>query len=340
MTENKQALSKGALWIVGLVVLRLIFSFTLGDKVDVFARPRPAAFLLPSGSVDSPAPDTLQEPDTTTEPTQPPTEPSTEPTKPVADIPGEGLDLESADVSFVEVEYPSAKKADTEALLTQPLNWDLTGEEPAVLIFHTHGTEAYTPTDGSSYQEEGGEFRTTNNSYNMISIGEELSRLLNEAGIHTVHDTAFYDYPDYPSAYDTARVGLQKQLQKYPTVKLVIDLHRDAAEWEDGTQWATEATVNGEKSAQVMLVMGTDTYYTHPNWEQNLSVALKLHAAMEKNHPGVTRPLDVRRQRFNQDLSTGAVIAEVGAAGNTHEEAMNAISVLAEAIIRMAKGTV
>jgi stage II sporulation protein P len=124
-----------------------------------------------------------------------------------------------------------------------------------------------------------------------------------------------------------------------PSLKLVIDLHRDAAEYSDGTQWATSATVNGKDSAQIMLVMGTDSYYTHPNWEKNLSVALKLHALMEKAHPGSTRPLDLRKQRFNQDLCTGAIIAEIGAAGNTYEQAHVAISVLSEAIVQMARGT-
>ena len=196
------------------------------------------------------------------------------------------------------------------------------------------------PDADYTYEEEGGEYRTTDESCNMLSLGEELARLLNEAGIHTVQDRTYYDYPDYLASYDNARVGLQKQLDKYPTVKLVIDLHRDSAEREDGSQWATSATVNGEESAQVMLVMGTDSYYTHPNWEKNLSIALKLQAIMEKTHDGSTRPLDLRKQRFNQDLSTGAIIAEIGAAGNTYREAMNGVSVLAEAIIMLAKGTI
>jgi short-subunit dehydrogenase len=104
------------------------------------------------------------------------------------------------------------------------------------------------------------------------------------------------------------------------------------------TAFFERAIVNGEKSAQIMLVMGTDSYYTHPNWEKNLSIALKLQAVMEKTHDGSTRPLDLRKQRFNQDLAAGAIIAEVGAAGNTHREALNGVSVLAEAIILLAKG--
>jgi stage II sporulation protein P len=237
------------------------------------------------------------------------------------------------------MQYSCSRKPDIEALLEKSLSMNLTGEAPSVLIIHTHGTEAFTPTEGMEYAEDGGAYRTTDDRVNMISLGEELARLLQAAGINVIHDRTYYDYPDYEASYDLCREGLAEQLKQYPSIRLVVDLHRDAAEYGDGTQWATSATVNGEESAQVMLVMGTDCYYEHPKWEENLSVALKLQVLMEKEHPGVTRPLDLRKQRFNQDLSTGAIIAEIGAAGNTHQQAMNGVSVLAEAIIRLADET-
>ena len=271
---------------------------------------------------------------------EPVVQPTTQPPEPMVlpEVPQGSYTFEKADASFVQINYSANRSVNVESLLTQPLDWDLTGNQPSVLIIHSHGTEAFLPGEGYTYEEEGGEFRTTDEDCNMLSLGEELARLLNEAGIRTVQDRTYYDYPDYLSSYDNARVGLEAQLKKYPSVKLVIDLHRDSAERADGSQWATEAVINGESSAQVMLVLGTDSYYVHPNWEQNLSVAVKLHAIMEKTHEGSTRPLDLRKQRFNQDLSAGAIIAEIGAAGNSYREAMNAVSVLAEAIILMAKG--
>lgn len=326
--------------VLALIVVRLLCSCTMGDAVELFSQPELASFLLqaetgriPDQTQVTTQPTTGETEPPTEEATEPPTEPSVQVT-----VPEDSAVFASADADFVEMNYSAKRSPDIEALLTQSLDWDLTGDAPAVLIFHSHGTEAYTPVSGEYYEEEGGEYRTTNESYNMMSLGAELARLLNAAGIPTVHDTTYYDYPDYLASYDNARIGLQQQLEKYPTVKLVIDLHRDAAEYEDGTQWSTEAIINGEKSAQVMLVMGTDSYYNHPGWEENLSVALKLQAMMEKTHPGSTRPLDLRKQRFNQDLLPGAVIAEIGAAGNTHREAMNTVSVLAEAIIQLSKG--
>lgn len=341
MTHRNQIVPK-ILWaIVGFVLLRMLCCWLLGSRWELFAQPEAAAYLLKE-------PTTVRTPEVT--PTAPATtapaaqvvatEPVTQPREPLTlpVVPDEEYRFDAEDVSFVAIEYSAKREPDIEALLTQPLQWDLTSEEPSVLIFHTHGTEAFTPTADRTYEEKGGEYRTTDESCNMLSLGDELVRLLNEAGINAVQDRTYYDYPDYTTSYDSARTGLQEQLKKYPNVKLVIDLHRDSAEREDGSQWATKAVINGEQSAQLMLVMGTDVYYTHPNWETNLSIAVKLQAIMEKTHEGSTRPLDLRRQRFNQDLSTGAIIVEVGAAGNTYREAMNGISVLAEAIIMMAKG--
>lgn len=334
MDIDKRTLRNGALVILAAVLLRILCSCTMGGFLDVFAQPELASYLAGSDDGKTIGVNDLTNQgnppvDVTTEPTTG----TTEPADPVA-----GLNITEADSAYVQIKYSCSREPNIPALLNESLKWDLTGEEPSVLIIHTHGTEAYTPTEGMEYEEDGGDYRTTNEKVNMISIGDELTRLLQAAGINVIHDREYYDFPDYEASYDICRVALEEHLKKTPSIQLVIDLHRDAAEYEDGTQWATSATINGQESAQVMLVVGTDCYYEHPNWEKNLSLSLKLHALMEKEHPGSTRPLDLRKQRFNQDLSTGAIIAEIGAAGNTHEEAMNGVSVLAEAIIQLAEG--
>lgn len=337
MSGRSQVVPKITWLILWCVALRMICSWMVGDRWALFSQPEVAAYLV--NETEPTQPIIPKETTATTEPAAV-TEPTVKPPEPLVlpEVPEQSYRFTNADVSFIEMNYSANRTPDIEALLTHPLDWDLTGDEPSVLILHSHGTEAFLPGDGYTYEEEGGEYRTTDNSCNMLSLGEELARLLNEAGIQAVQDRTYYDYPDYLTSYDNARIGLQEQLKRYPTVKLIIDLHRDSAERADGSQWATEAIINGEKSAQVMLVVGTDSYYTHPNWEENLGIALKLQAIMEKTHGGATRPLDLRKQRFNQDLSTGAIIAEIGAAGNTYREAMNAVSVLAEAIILMANG--
>lgn len=336
MDINKRTLRNGAVVILAAVLLRILCSCTMGGVFDVFAQPELAAYLTETGEEITVPADEAAAIETTPAP-QPSTEPSTEATE--VTEPENGVKITEADSAYVQLKYSCSRDPDIPALLNQSLQWDLTGDEPTVLIIHTHGTEAFTPTEGMEYEEDGGEYRTTNEKVNMISIGDELTRLLQAAGINVIHDREYYDYPDYEASYDICREALAEHMKQTPSIKLVIDLHRDAAEYADGTQWATSATVNGQESAQVMLVMGTDCYYEHPNWEQNLSVAVKLQALMEKEHPGSTRPVDLRKQRFNQDLCPGAIIAEIGSAGNTHEEAMNGVSVLAEAIIQLAHGT-
>ena len=154
-----------------------------------------------------------------------------------------------------------------------------------------------------------------------------------------VHDRTLHDYPDYSGAYESARKEAQKYLAAYPSIQLILDLHRDALE-DRGNQLPTSATVNGQPSAQLMLVVGTNAGgLTHESWEENVSLGLKLHAQLEQLAPGIMRPMSLRSQRFNQDLLPGALLVEVGAAGNTQAEALLAAEQLAEAIAALAKGT-
>ena len=119
----------------------------------------------------------------------------------------------------------------------------------------------------------------------------------------------------------------------------MLDLHRDASEGTSG-QLRTVAQLDGKTGAQLMFVVRCgNAGLKHPNGEENLSLALQLQFLLEEQHPGICRPISLRNQRLNQDLSTGALLVEVGAAGNTHEEALLAAQALAEAVIRLKNGT-
>ena len=242
------------------------------------------------------------------------------------------------DASGLSLRYSCSYRPDLKKLLAQPLSWDLQDGQPAVLIVHTHASECYTKSPGEDFSFSGA-WRTTNTHYNMVSVGDELARLLEAGGIRVIHDKALHDHPSYNSAYSNARKSIRSYLKKYPTIRMVIDLHRDAASTPSG-QLDTSATVNGQQSAQLMLVVGTDASGNrHPNWQKNLSLALKLHTVLERIHPGVTRPGNLRKERFNTDLTAGSLLVEVGAAGNTREEALIAAGALAEAILTLAKGS-
>ena len=243
------------------------------------------------------------------------------------------------DLEYVSVNNDSGYSVDLKPLISSALSWDLSDGQPAVLILHSHATEAYTPTAGAQY-EASEDYRTLDIHYNMVSIGEAVAQILREGGIGVIHDTTLHDYPAYNSSYGNARKTIAAYLEQYPSIRMVLDIHRDAGIMSNGSQLETSATVGGEPSAQIMLVLGTDaTGNYHPNWKENLSLALKLSAQLERDNPGITRPIHLRPERFNMDMTAGSLLVEVGAAGDTHEEAMVAAKALAMAILRLAKGT-
>lgn len=345
MDKQKQAFRVGSLSILLAVLLRMVCSTALGNRVALFAQPQLASFLIYTETGRETPPVTTAATTTVTTVTTAPTtptlpEPQPEPDPYIPQLPTEKPVFTAEDMQYLTTNIECRRNPDWEKLLIQPLKWDLTGSEPTILIIHTHGTEAYTPTAGTQYEEFGGEYRTKDDRYNMISIGDELTRLLEEAGLSVIHDRTPYDLNDYLDSYDNSRLAVRQHLQEHPTIKMVIDLHRDAAEYADGTQWASTGTVNGKDAAKVMMVVGTNaTGLNHPNWETNLSIAEKLTVLMERTHDGMARDLNLRGARFNQDLAMGALIAEIGAAGNTHEEAIRGVAVLAEAIIALAIGS-
>ena len=234
------------------------------------------------------------------------------------------------------VQVSAQWEVDTAALLQEPLRWQLKKDTPTVLIIHTHATESYEKE--SAYQETS-PYRTLNTSYNMISIGDRVAELLEAGGISVIHDRSFHDYPSYNSAYNNAREAIQGYLAENPDLCLVLDLHRDAREDGSGNQKGETVEIGGKSLAKLMLVMGSDKgSLPYPNWQTNLALAVKLQAQLEADYPGLCRPVKLAASRYNQDLSTGALLVEVGAAGNTHQEAMGAAELLAQGILALANG--
>lgn len=253
-----------------------------------------------------------------------------DPAEPAVAIPVFGENQET----LVQVNAPWP--VDTVNLLQQPLTWELKADEPTVLILHSHATESYEKEPG---YEETSPYRTLDTNYNMVSVGERVAQLLEAGGIRVIHDRTLHDYPSYNDAYGNARQTVADILDKNPSICLVLDLHRDAAEDVNGRQKVSTATVEGNECANLMLVMGSDSGgLSFPDWERNLALAVKLQAQLEQTYPGLCRPIKVVSGRYNQDLSTGALLIEVGTAGNTHAQALRAAEHLAEGILALAKG--
>lgn len=241
------------------------------------------------------------------------------------------------DASLVDVNSYCGYEPEVEAWLETPLTWNLKQAEPTVLILHSHATESYENTE--NYKASSA-YRTLDENYNMVSVGQALATLLEENGIRVIHDKSLHDSPSYSDAYANSRTTAQKYLEQYPSISLILDLHRDSVADSDGDQIKYTVQTPTGTAAKMMLVVGTDAGgLTHPKWSENMSLAVKLQAYLEKQCPGICRPISFRTQRFNQDLSTGALLIEMGSAGNDRQEALLAAEYLARAIIDLASGT-
>ena len=330
MDNHRRSLRIGAAAILCALALRILASGILVPVAAWFLQPNIQSFLiyLETGRIVRFSP-SLEEPADVAEESVPPSfVPESEP-----------LAFSPADSEDLKITYNCSYRPDLGALLSQPLSWDLTGSEPTVLIIHTHTTESYTPAPGESYTESSA-FRTLDDRYNMLSIGDRLAQQLEEAGISVIHDREFYDYPSYNGSYTRARESIQNWLDLYPSIVMVLDLHRDAS-GDLNNQLRTAVTLDDTEYAGLMLVMGTDASgLKHPEWQENLALGLKLQWLLEDTLPGITRPVNLRSQRFNQDLTAGSMIVEVGAAGDSHQQALRTMDILAQAIIALAAGSV
>ena len=186
--------------------------------------------------------------------------------------------------------------------LQQPFSAVLTGEGPQVLILHTHGSEGYTPAPGEEVVWSGN-YRTTDTRYNVVRVGDEIARVLGEAGISVLHDRTLYDYPSYNEAYDRSLAAVQTYLAQYPSIQFVLDVHRDAIEDAEGNQYKVVSAVEEGTAAQ----------------EETL-----------REYPTLMRPMLLRNSRYNQHVAPGALLLEVGAAGNAPEEAVLAGQLFAQ----------
>lgn len=207
----------------------------------------------------------------------------------------------------------------------------LPSEGPQVLIVHTHGSEAYTP-DRLHMYEASDSYRTEDKELNVIRVGDELAAALEEQGLTVLHDREIYDYPSYTGSYNRSGAAVEAYLAEYPDIAVVIDLHRDALGGDD-VVYKTMAELDGQASSQLMMLVGTgEGGLSHPNWEQNLRLALYLQQAVNAKYPTLARPVTVTQERYNQHLTTGSMILEVGSSGNTLPEALTAVRLYADAV--------
>ena len=206
--------------------------------------------------------------------------------------------------------------------LLKPFAAELTGEAPQILILHSHGSEAYTPAadDGIVWS---GDCRTTDTRYNVVRMGDAMAEVFGQAGISVLHDRTLYDYPEYAGSYDRSLAAIDRYLKEYPSIRFVLDVHRDAIETADGSQVKVISEIDGQGTAsQLTLVVGSDGGgLSHPDWMENLRLAVAIQEQALSDYPTLMRPLLLRNSRYNQHATTGSLLVEVGTAGNAPEEA-------------------
>ena len=195
--------------------------------------------------------------------------------------------------------------------------------DPQVLIVHTHATECYMSYYAGYYNGDD-PTRTTEPTESVIAVGEAIAQELRARGIGVIHDTTLHDSPQYSGAYSRCEDTIRSYLQQYPSVCVVLDIHRDAIMYDDLTKVKPTVSVGDQKAAQVMLVVGGTDTADLPNdyCEENLRFGLQLQQALETTCPGLARPLYLVDARYNQGLLPGSLLIEVGTDANMLSEAL------------------
>lgn len=218
-----------------------------------------------------------------------------------------------------------------------PLKTDGT---PMVLIYHTHTTESFVSEKNGTYNESFS-FRTTEPDKNMVAVGDAIAEQLSAAGIGVVHARELHDFPVWSGSYANSARTVQDILAEYPSICIALDIHRDAI--SDGTTVvAPVAEVEGKQTAQIMIISGCDDgTMGMPEYRQNFHFASELQQTAEEMFPGFTRPILFDYRKYNQELTTGSLLIEVGSQGNTLDEVQYAGELvgrsLSETILHLAQ---
>ena len=232
----------------------------------------------------------------------------------------------------ISIRNTTGYELDIEALLSSPLPFEMEDNSTVqVLIYHTHSCESYLDEDTGVYYED---FypRSTDPEQSVIAVGEALAQALKARGIGVVHDTTLHDYPSYEGSYARSWETITAYREKYPHIKVTIDLHRDSMTAQDGTKYKPTFEYEGEKAAQIMIMTGYDTEGDFGFWGENLIFAAQLQKRCEDSYSGMTRPLNFGEFTYNMNFNNGSLLIEVGTDANTVQEACRSGRYLGEAM--------
>lgn len=208
--------------------------------------------------------------------------------------------------------------------------------EVSVLILHTHATEGYSGEDATWYDPDTPLARAEDPETGVIAVGKAMAKYLNERGIVTLHSTTLHDAESYKDSYSRSAQTVQSYLKQYPSIRLVIDVHRDSILTSKDQLVRPVTVVNGEAVAQIMCVVGSDAAGgTYSNWQDNFALALRLRNQINGLYGNLARPVYVKKSTYNQQYAPSSLLLEIGSSGNTLEEAIRAGLLVAEQIAQM-----
>ncbi len=231
-------------------------------------------------------------------------------------------------VENVAIKNGTSKQIDISGLLSEGFTKPVFKKDaPAVLIYHTHTTESYADA-GKGYSSEGDK--------GVIGVGEQMKAVFESHGLKTIHLTDNYiDSGAFKKAYTRSLSGVQEVLKKYPSIQIVLDVHRDSIT-EGDTEYCPLTKLDGQEYAQVMVICGTNEMgLTHAGWKDNLKYGLKLVQQLQKDYPGITRPLNLNANRYNTHTTPFALLVEMGGGANTSEQAKRSARAVAESICKI-----
>lgn len=235
-------------------------------------------------------------------------------------IPSSTYGYDYADGVYIKNE--TSYDIDVQSLLGKKPDLDVNTDDPLILIVHTHASEAYYPDGNDIYVPTDTE-RTDDKNYNVIRVGDEMAALFEQYGYKTVHIREIFDYPSYTGSYTRTLEAIEKALEEYPTIRIVLDIHRDAIVSASGVNYRTVTEIGGKKAAQILLVVGTNEGgLKHENWKKNLTLAVHIQKHISESYPMLMRPINLRPERFNQHATPGSLIVEIGTSANTLQEAL------------------
>ncbi|MFI3226432.1 MAG: stage II sporulation protein P [Clostridia bacterium] len=241
------------------------------------------------------------------------------------------LDVEEI-VENLHINDQTSKYYDLTDMLSNPINLGIIRhtEEPEILIVHTHGTESYSNDENYDY-EATVDRRSTDKDVSIAKIASLLAENLNEMGITSIYCDEYHDYPEYNGSYDRSLESIESYLEQYPSIKMVIDVHRDAIIGLNDQHTYTTVDIDGQECAQIMMVIGTNAGgLEHDNWQDNLNNAVNLQTYINQVDDGLMKDINLRESRFNQHATSGSMLIEVGTSGNTLTQAINAIEVFSQ----------